>query len=34
VPGYCQVYWKMVDERGKLLLPDNRAVFLSVKVVP
>lgn len=31
--GYCQVYWKMVDDRGRLLLPGSRALFFLVKVV-
>ncbi|MDT7799638.1 MAG: hypothetical protein QOI78_3071 [Actinomycetota bacterium] len=33
-PGHCQVYWKMADAEGHLLLPDDRAVFFSVRIVP
>lgn len=33
-PGHCQVYWKMADSEGHLLLPDARAVFFSVRIVP
>ncbi|SFW65458.1 NBR1-Ig-like domain-containing protein [Amycolatopsis australiensis] len=33
-PGHCQVYWKMADAEGHLLLPDARAVFFSVRIVP
>ncbi|PRX48975.1 Ig-like domain-containing protein [Prauserella shujinwangii] len=33
-PGYCQVYWKMVDAEGRLVLPNHRAVFYLVRVVP
>ena len=32
--GHCQVYWKMADSEGHLLLPDARAVFFSVRIVP
>lgn len=32
-PGHCQVYWKMVDGKGRLLLPGHRAVFFFVRVV-
>lgn len=31
--GHCQVYWKMTDDQGHLLLPYSRAVFFSVRVV-
>jgi hypothetical protein len=30
--GHCQVYWKMADSEGHLLLPDARAVFFSVRI--
>ncbi|MGW5720606.1 NBR1-Ig-like domain-containing protein [Amycolatopsis sp. NPDC003865] len=30
--GHCQVYWKMADSEGHLLLPDDRAVFFSVRI--
>ncbi|GAB3133932.1 hypothetical protein GCM10027258_03880 [Amycolatopsis stemonae] len=33
-PGHCQVYWKMADSEGHLLLPDARAVFFSVRITP
>ncbi len=32
-PGHCQVYWKMADEQGRLLMPHTRAVFFTVRVV-
>ena len=32
--GHCQVYWKMADSEGHLLLPDARAVFFSVRITP
>ncbi|UUV29289.1 NBR1-Ig-like domain-containing protein [Amycolatopsis roodepoortensis] len=32
-PGHCQVYWKMADEQGRILLPNTRAVFFSVRVI-
>ncbi|SFP36940.1 Ig-like domain-containing protein [Amycolatopsis arida] len=32
-PGYCQVYWKMVDAKDRLLLPGNRGVYYLVEVV-
>lgn len=32
-PGHCQVYWKMADEHGHILLPNTRAVFFSVRVI-
>ncbi|MGK4592823.1 NBR1-Ig-like domain-containing protein [Amycolatopsis sp. w19] len=32
-PGHCQVYWKMADEQGHILLPNTRAVFFSVRVI-
>lgn len=32
-PGYCQVYWKMVDAKGRLLLPGQRAAYFFVRVV-
>lgn len=32
-PGYCQVYWKMVDAKGRLLLPGVRAVYFFVEIV-
>ncbi|MEU3765380.1 NBR1-Ig-like domain-containing protein [Amycolatopsis keratiniphila] len=32
-PGHCQVYWKMADEQGHILLPNARAVFFSVRVI-
>ncbi|MEU8635585.1 NBR1-Ig-like domain-containing protein [Amycolatopsis sp. NPDC048633] len=32
VAGHCQVYWKMADSEGHLLLPDARAVFFSVRI--
>ena len=31
-PGYHQVYWKMVDETGQLMLPGQRAVFFLLRV--
>jgi hypothetical protein len=33
VPGYHQVYWKMVDADGRLMLPGQRAVFFLLEVV-
>lgn len=33
-PGHCLVYWKMADAEGHLLLPDARAVFFSLPIVP
>ncbi|WP_372663788.1 NBR1-Ig-like domain-containing protein [Amycolatopsis kentuckyensis] len=30
--GHCQVYWKMADSEGHLLLPEARAVFFSVRI--
>ncbi|MFI9380033.1 NBR1-Ig-like domain-containing protein [Kutzneria sp. NPDC052558] len=32
-PGYHQVYWKMVDSTGRLMLPGQRAVFFLLQVV-
>ncbi|WP_037306495.1 NBR1-Ig-like domain-containing protein [Amycolatopsis orientalis] len=32
-PGHCQVYWKMADEQGHILLPQARAVYFSVRVI-
>lgn len=32
-PGHCQVYWKMADEQGHILLPHTRAVYFSVRVL-
>lgn len=32
-PGYCQVYWKMVDAKGRLLLPGARAAYFFVEIV-
>ncbi|WP_181776621.1 NBR1-Ig-like domain-containing protein [Amycolatopsis pittospori] len=32
-PGHCQVYWKMADEQGHILLPNARAVYFSVRVL-
>ncbi|NIH87665.1 NBR1-Ig-like domain-containing protein [Amycolatopsis granulosa] len=32
-PGYCQVYFKMVDRAGRVLLPGTRAVYFFVQVV-
>ncbi|MEU6643776.1 NBR1-Ig-like domain-containing protein [Saccharomonospora sp. NPDC046836] len=31
--GYCQVYWKMVDAKDRLLLPANRAAYFFVRIV-
>lgn len=31
-PGYHQVYWKMVDSAGRLMLPGQRAVFFLLHV--
>lgn len=31
-PGYHQVYWKMVDATGRLMLPGQRAVFFLLRV--
>ncbi|GGM53558.1 hypothetical protein GCM10012275_25760 [Longimycelium tulufanense] len=32
-PGHCQVYWKMADAHGRLLLPGHRGIFYLVKIV-
>ncbi|GHF20508.1 hypothetical protein GCM10017786_62950 [Amycolatopsis deserti] len=32
-PGYCQVYFKMADSAGRLLLPGTRAAYCYVRVV-
>ncbi|MGH8999460.1 MAG: NBR1-Ig-like domain-containing protein [Acidimicrobiia bacterium] len=32
-PGRCKVYWKMVDEQGRMFFPDRRAMYYQV-VVP
>lgn len=31
-PGSCYATWKMVDEKGKILLPHQKPVFVSVDV--
>ncbi|WP_431923315.1 NBR1-Ig-like domain-containing protein [Amycolatopsis tucumanensis] len=31
-PGYCQVYFKMTDSAGRLLLPGTRAAYFYVRV--
>ncbi|WP_228685127.1 NBR1-Ig-like domain-containing protein [Amycolatopsis thermoflava] len=31
-PGYCQVYFKMTDSAGRLLLPGTRAAYFFVRV--
>ena len=32
-PGYCQVYFKMVDDAGRMLLPGARAAYFFIRVV-
>lgn len=31
-PGRCKIFWKMVDEQGRMLFPAKRPVFLDVRV--
>lgn len=32
-PGSCYAEWKMVDEKGNILLPDQKPLFVSVDVI-
>jgi hypothetical protein len=31
-PARCKIFWKMVDEQGRMLFPAKRPVFLDVRV--
>ncbi|WP_157518860.1 NBR1-Ig-like domain-containing protein [Herbidospora mongoliensis] len=32
IAGACKIFWKMVDDEGRLLFPDKRPIFLDVRV--